>query len=61
MVTNIHVLDAEMFPVRTDICGTATIRRARTELIMKVVLLAVGSRGDVQPMVALGRELAGGS
>ena len=26
---------------------------------MKVVLLALGSRGDVQPMVALGRELAG--
>lgn len=26
---------------------------------MKVVLLAMGSRGDVQPMVALGRELAG--
>ncbi|HEX5115281.1 MAG TPA: glycosyltransferase [Pseudonocardiaceae bacterium] len=25
---------------------------------MKVVLLALGSRGDVQPMVALGRELA---
>jgi UDP:flavonoid glycosyltransferase YjiC (YdhE family) len=29
------------------------------ESIMKVVLLALGSRGDVQPMVALGRELAG--
>jgi UDP:flavonoid glycosyltransferase YjiC (YdhE family) len=29
------------------------------EPIMKVVLLALGSRGDVQPMVALGRELAG--
>ena len=26
---------------------------------MKVVLLAVGSRGDVAPMVALGRELSG--
>jgi sterol 3beta-glucosyltransferase len=26
---------------------------------MKVVLLALGSRGDVQPMVALGRELVG--
>ena len=26
---------------------------------MKIVLLALGSRGDVQPMVALGRELAG--
>lgn len=26
---------------------------------MKIVLLAMGSRGDVQPMVALGRELAG--
>ena len=25
---------------------------------MKVVLLALGSRGDVQPMIALGRELA---
>jgi UDP:flavonoid glycosyltransferase YjiC (YdhE family) len=29
------------------------------EPIVKVVLLALGSRGDVQPMVALGRELAG--
>ena len=26
---------------------------------MKIVLLALGSRGDVQPMVAFGRELAG--
>jgi UDP:flavonoid glycosyltransferase YjiC (YdhE family) len=25
---------------------------------MKVTLLTVGSRGDVQPMLALGRELA---
>jgi UDP:flavonoid glycosyltransferase YjiC (YdhE family) len=29
------------------------------EPIVKVVLLSLGSRGDVQPMVALGRELAG--
>jgi sterol 3beta-glucosyltransferase len=31
----------------------------RLETIMKYVLLALGSRGDVQPMVALGGQLAG--